>query len=828
MFESPSESEGLTPNAIQHYKRLEEVFNYNLQVYKSLFYHNPEGVFSLDLKGRFTSANKAMAIKCGCLEEDFLSKDYMSFVPSEHRQLALATFNETIQGKVKKIEVTVGISGLKELMVSLKSIPIYVDKKIVGIYCIVSDITKRKQNDRRIHDTLGKLQDANREKDQILESITEGFLAIDNNWNFLYCNQVIADTFRIDKDTITGKNFWDLMVLAHSTPVLVQFTKAMIEKKKVNFEFYYSPLKLWFHITVYPSRNGLSSIFKLNNEPKRLELLFNLEKQALELNANLESSLDEIVKCLVDGIQLIHPDMICGLLAVRNGSLYNWYSSKLPEDYIRLIDGLKVGIGVGSCGTAAAMKDTVIVENIETNEHFRNYLEQIRPFGFKACWSMPLMTKDKEVFATFATYYTTVRKPTLEEMNSIEKVKNLLATIIINKQAEEELMASNERYDIVAKATNDAIWDFDPKTGGILWNNGLKTIFGYQDAPETCNMGWAIQQVHPNDRTNMIRKISQQMADLPGTSFSHEFRFRCADGSYKYVQNNMFVITDPRTAKAARIIGALQDVSRLKENENKLLELNNALKQRAAQLALSNAELEKFAYVASHDLQEPLRTITSFLQLFKRRYTGLVDETGDKYIQLSVDGAERMKTLIQDMLEYSRVNNKEIRTEEVDLKKVVDDVKLNFSEKIKKANATVNVLHPLPKIIAARTQMLQLFQNLIGNGIKYHRPGVPPIVEITCLEKEKECIFSIRDNGIGIEEKFHAKIFIIFQRLHSKAQYEGTGIGLSICKKIVEKQGGRIWIESQPGEGSVFHFTLPKVPVSTESIHEAEESAFVL
>jgi two-component system CheB/CheR fusion protein len=253
---------------------------------------------------------------------------------------------------------------------------------------------------------------------------------------------------------------------------------------------------------------------------------------------------------------------------------------------------------------------------------------------------------------------------------------------------------------------------------------------------------------------------------------------------------------------------AVVDITDRKRQEEQLRLLNTDLGKRAGELAASNAELERFAYIASHDLQEPLRMVSSFLQLLQRRYKGQLDQKADQYIHYAVDGAERMKALIMDLLEYSRVGSGKDSFEAVDTAVVMQEVGDVFREKIIAARAKVEI-DPLPVVWGDKMQLMQLFQNLLSNALKYHSDRLPSI-RIKASEEAGQWLFSVADNGIGIDPQFFDKIFIIFQRLHNKSDYSGTGIGLAICKKIVERHGGRIWVESRPGEGSTFYFTINK------------------
>ncbi len=236
-----------------------------------------------------------------------------------------------------------------------------------------------------------------------------------------------------------------------------------------------------------------------------------------------------------------------------------------------------------------------------------------------------------------------------------------------------------------------------------------------------------------------------------------------------------------------------------------------ALEKKTEELERSNRELQMFAYVASHDLQEPLRAIHSFTQLLVQRYSKDLDSDAQEFMKFITDGTSRMRQLIQDLLAFSRVQTRGQPFSPVDVNKVLEEVKINLQVAIDETGAVLTK-DSLPTIIADQTQMIQVFQNLIQNAIKFRKKEEPPRVHVSAERKGDEWIFSVRDNGIGIDPQYFEKIFVIFQQLHSKGEYPGTGIGLAIVKRIIERHGGRIWIESEPGRGSTFFFTI-----STES-----------
>ncbi len=283
---------------------------------------------------------------------------------------------------------------------------------------------------------------------------------------------------------------------------------------------------------------------------------------------------------------------------------------------------------------------------------------------------------------------------------------------------------------------------------------------------------------------------------------------RNADGGMNYVMRNFYPYFENNKLKF--VIGYGIDITERKVIEIKLNEAIDSIKK-------TNSELEQFAYVASHDLQEPLRMVTSFLTQLEKKYASALDDKAKEYIHYAVDGAKRMRQIILDLLEFSRAGKWDDEPGEIDIDALVEEIKILLGQQIKDLNATI-VHDTLPVLKAHKTPMRQVFQNLIGNSLKYHQTGIPPKISIQCTLQANMWEFIITDNGIGIEPQYFNKIFEIFQRLHNKDEYSGTGIGLAITRKIIERMGGKIWVSVPENQGSRFHFMIPLSPTTGTAV----------
>ncbi|MBD1871532.1 PAS domain S-box protein [Cyanobacteria bacterium FACHB-471] len=379
--------------------------------------------------------------------------------------------------------------------------------------------------------------------------------------------------------------------------------------------------------------------------------------------------------------------------------------------------------------------------------------------------------------------------------------------ITARKQAEIALTQSEQRYRSLAIASAQVIWLSDANGKTVGDTSAWQQLTGQTDA-EIKGLGW-LEAIHPDSRERIHQSWLQAIATQ--SLYEQVQPMRTRDGSYRdfWVRG---VPVREADGTVREWIGTCTDITERKQAEEALrqakAELEIKVQERTGELVRSNQELELFASVASHDLQEPLRAISGFTQLLMQDLPAdLLDESTKEYMHWIVDGTQRMQQLIHDLLAYSRVGTHDLVLTPTDCNEVLEQVSRNLQVAIAENNAAI--FHDsLPMVIADKTQLIQLFQNLIGNAIKFRRKEPPKIyirVEQTALEQ----IFSIRDNGIGIQPRYLEQIFEVFKRLHTRQEFPGTGIGLAICKKIVDRHGGRLWAESQPDEGTTFYFTLP-------------------
>jgi len=359
-------------------------------------------------------------------------------------------------------------------------------------------------------------------------------------------------------------------------------------------------------------------------------------------------------------------------------------------------------------------------------------------------------------------------------------------------RVEEALSAERERLAVTLRSIGDGVITTDVEGRIVLVNTATESL-----------TGWAQREAIGaplDDVFHIIHDMTRERRENPVDRVLES-------GALVELADHTLLVSRDGKERSLSLTGApiLSD----KEGLMGVVLVFRDITQRrlAADLARSNAELEQFAYVASHDLQEPLRMVSSYVQLLARRYKGQLDADADDFIDFAVDGAKRMQELVNDLLTYSRVGTRGNPFEPTDCEAVLALALGNLELAIEEGGAVVTH-DPLPVVVADGSQLAQVLQNLIANSIKF-RGEMPPRIHVSATSMGDEWVFCVRDNGIGIDPQYHDRVFVLFQRLHTRREYPGTGIGLAICKRIVERHGGRIWVESELGQGSAFHFAIP-------------------
>jgi PAS domain S-box-containing protein len=407
-------------------------------------------------------------------------------------------------------------------------------------------------------------------------------------------------------------------------------------------------------------------------------------------------------------------------------------------------------------------------------------------------------------------------------LSPLESAEGILVTAAIRnisarKAAEEHLVQMESRYRGLLEAAPDAMVVVNQGGEIVLVNVQAERQFGYRRDEL---FGQKVKNIIPDGFAERLvadatRSTAEALAQQIGMGI--ELSGRRKDGSEFPIE---IMLSPLESADGILVTAAIRNISARKKSEENNAELELRVEERTKQLAVanqvlerSNIELQQFAYVASHDLQSPLRSICGFVQLLKMEYEGKLDERAADWIRRTVQATEQMQDLIRGVLAYSRVDSRSRPFMPTPFLDVFNDVVALLESSIQDAGGKVTCSE-LPVVMGDRSQFVQLMQNLIGNGLKYHGDKSPH-VQVSAIRDRNEWTFSVRDNGIGIEPKYYERIFEIFKRLHDQKEYPGTGIGLAVCRRVVNRHGGRIWVESEAGHGSVFHFTLPEGTAKT-------------
>jgi PAS domain S-box-containing protein len=515
---------------------------------------------------------------------------------------------------------------------------------------------------------------------------------------------------------------------------------------------------------------------------------------------------------LFGGFQNIHEQKTATLKLEESLKTLEDYKFSLDQSAIVAFTdkkGVITSVNDNFCEIAQYNREEIIGNThklINSNYHPKEFFKELwSTIGSGNVWRGEIKNQAKD--GSFYWVDTTI-VPFLDAKNKPVQYLAIRFDITLRKETTIDLQLANERFQKVTEATNDTIWDWDIINKVFYRSKTIERFFGKKISKALSEADFWKDSFHPEDINRVQKSVEIAVNDQNCNRWEQEYRLFNDRKEIVYIKDQGVIIRD-KNGKAIRMVGAMTNISERKQMELELKELNESLQKHTIELERSNEELEQFAFIASHDLQEPLRMISGFMDQLNRKYENQLDEKAQQYIHFATDGAKRMKQIILDLLEYSRASRPKEGREDVDLNKILSGFKQLRSELIKEKSATIKS-DKLPIINSYKAAITQIFHCLVENAIKYSEEGVPPIIKISVSENKTGWKFNIEDNGIGIDPRYFDKIFILFQRLHNRDEYTGTGIGLSVAKKHVEFLGGELWLESSLGEGSNFHFTIPK------------------
>jgi PAS domain S-box-containing protein len=651
------------------------------------------------------------------------------------------------------------------------------DKTINAIVLNYRDITERKKAEMEILLQKSYFQ-------QLFENSPEGIVILDNDDKILDVNKSFEKMFQYSLYEIKGKSLNELIVPESMLEQATQMTLFALKGEIIQQETFRKRKDgsivdvaiLAYPINLENNQIGVYGIYSDITERKETEkALRNSEerykafvKQSTEGIWRFEFLEPISTKLSID--EQVKHIFRYGYIAECNNVFAQLYGYDSPDE----ISGVRIS--------------ELIPENEQKN------IELIRKCILGGYKVDNIETYEKDKYSNDKVFLNNLVG--IIENGVLIRIWGSKRDITEAKHAQEELSRTQFRLATLLKNLKDVVL-YESEGENDFVSENVLDMLGYS-TDVIKNKDFIKSNIHPADLKIAEEKTSQWVNEGSNGVLNLEYRVRKADGSYIWVEDHMIRV---RNNGSSHIAGVLINITEHKTTEAKLKEL-------ADQLSESNKELEQFAYVASHDLQEPLRMVASYIQLLQRRYKGKLSSEADDFINFAVDGVVRMKTLINDLLAYSRVNTKEAPIEDVDCNIVLEHCLKNLSSSIRENNAVINYSN-LPTVKANYMYLNQLFQNLISNAIKFKKPDTTPVVNISANHTGNEWLFKIEDNGIGIEKEFTDKIFVIFQRLHNHSEYPGTGIGLAICKKIIDKLGGHIWVESEVGKGTTFNFTIP-------------------
>lgn len=740
-----------------------------------------EGIYGIDTKGYCTFINPAAAEMIGYNVRECLGKNMHDLIHYKHTDgtayaesdCPIYMSRNKLEGCRIESEIFMRKDG-SSFPVRYSSTPIIENGTIKGAVIVFNDITERINAEEQLKKSEQRFKALVQEGSDLIS-------IVDAEGNYNYTSPLYKDYLDLSKTALEGKNAFDFV-----HPEDVEKLKKEFEALKVQKRIKSSPYRFMHKSKSWRWMQSMGTDLQDDETVKGIVINTVDITELIDTQKKLQAS-----EARYRGFYESQTNFVIRTDMEGN---YTYVNKKFMEDFGWLYPDGEV-LGINSMPSIKEYHHPKVFEVVE---------ECIAKPGKVVKVEIDKPTKDDGVVTTlwdFVCLLNADGHPSEMQCMGIDITERI--------RFERALKENIERFEKVTQATNDAIWDYDLVNDTLFWGKGFHTLFGHDPEDSDVSFEKLISLIHPEDRTEIAQKIEDFINNPANINWFAEYRFQRSDGSYALVIDRAIFIRNEK-GEATRAVGAMTDISYRKKNEEALKKLNEELEKRARELAITNTELEQFAYVASHDLQEPLRMVSSFLTQLEKKYGDVLDDKARQYIHFAVDGAHRMRQIILDLLEYSKVGKLKEERRDISLTEVLDEVKKLFYRKIEKSNARIHY-DELPVIKSYYTPLIQIFQNLISNSIKYTKQGETPEIHIKAQKQDDEWVISVQDNGIGIDPQYFEKIFVLFQRLHAKDKYEGTGMGLAIVKKNVEILGGRIWLKSGKGQGTTFYLAIPNI-----------------
>ena len=800
-----------------------EISDDRIALYESLIDFSDDAIITKTLDGIITSWNKAAEVLFGFTQEEIIGKHISIIIPKQRLSEEEEIIVKIKAGEyVKHYETERLRKDGSTFYISLTISPLKnKEGTIFGASKIARDITKRKKEEHHLKLLESVITNTT---DAVL--ITEASPLDEPGPRIIYVNEAFSKMTGYSADEVVGKSPRLLQGTKSDVQELRRLSEALREHKPceittINYKKNGEPFWVNFSVDPVADETGKYTHFiaierdvTLRKNEELQKLLMSELSLIFNENNLLENALSFACERLVNfstfsaaAFWLIDPDNT-GITLV---SAY----AQSPEmqtffDHKTKIKTLQKGKGLP--GVIWETKQIQFWGQVENEERFIRK-DAAKNAGINAVYGLPLCYNN-DMIGVLVLALDTNEKPDGIPDNLLENIGiHLGADIarkkidIARKNAEAASIGALRERNIILESIDDAFFAVDRNWVVTYWNRKAERVLSRVKDEMLGRNLWDVyvdsidsesyKKYHVAMDTNQVVHFEDYYPPL-----------------HKWYEISAY-------PSDSGLSVYFKDVTDRKVTDAQLKEVNGNLSKRTKELEISNAELEQFAYVASHDLQEPLRMITSFLSQLEKKYSDIIDDKGKKYIYFAVDGAKRMRQIILDLLEFSRVGRTEEDTEEVNLTMLVNDILSLFRKQIEESGAVISTAH-LPTLQINKSPIRQVFQNLISNSLKYQKSGVAPVITISCEDTVRSWQFSVKDNGIGIDAEYFDKIFIIFQRLHQKEEYSGTGMGLAIAKKIVENMGGKIWVESEEGKGSTFYFSIFKKYGNEVNKHSAD------